>query len=115
MTSEAEGEVEAEGGVLVLGWGSTYGAIRAGVQAAREEGVQCAHAHLRHLNPFPANLGEVLGRFDRVLIPEMNLGQLVKMIRAEFLIDAQQLNKVQGQPFLTSEIADAIRTLAGSN
>ena len=98
-----------DGGLLVLGWGSTYGAIRSAVDQARGDGIRCAHAHIRHLNPFPKNLGDVLARYDRVLIPEMNLGQLIRLIRAEFLIDAVGCNKIQGQPFLTSEIAAAIR------
>lgn len=98
-----------DGGLLVLGWGSTYGAIRSAVDQAREDGIQCAHAHIRYLNPFPKNLEEVLRRYDRVLVPEMNLGQLIRLIRAEFLIEAVGCNKIQGQPFLTSEIAAAIR------
>lgn len=96
------------GELLVLGWGSTYGAIKAAVSELRNEGFDVAHAHLRYLNPFPKNLGEMLKRYKKVLIPEMNNGQLVKVIRAEFLIDAKGLNKIKGLPFTTSEIKKAI-------
>jgi 2-oxoglutarate ferredoxin oxidoreductase subunit alpha len=97
--------------LLILGWGSTYGAIQAGIRRVRASGHRVAHAHLRHLNPFPANLGEVVRAYPKVLVPEMNLGQLVKLIRAEFLIDAKGLNKVQGKPFRAEEIEQAIYTL----
>jgi len=103
---------EVEGAtVLVLGWGSTFGQIRQGVRQAREAGVPVAHTHLVHLNPFPRNLGEVLARFEHVLVPEMNLGQLSKLVRAEFLVDAVSLTKVQGVPFRAAEIEDAIREM----
>jgi 2-oxoglutarate ferredoxin oxidoreductase subunit alpha len=95
-------------GLLVLGWGSTYGPIGAAVRRVRAEGGKVAQAHLRHLNPFPANTGEVLRRYQRVLIPEMNLGQLRKLIRAEFLVDAVGYNRVRGLPFKAEELADAI-------
>lgn len=94
--------------VLVLGWGSTFGAIAAGVRRVRARGLEVAHAHLTHLNPFPANLGDVLGRYRRVLVPEMNLGQLSKLVRAEYLVDARSLSKVQGVPFRAAEIEAAI-------
>ncbi|HET9690681.1 MAG TPA: 2-oxoglutarate ferredoxin oxidoreductase subunit alpha, partial [Acidimicrobiales bacterium] len=94
--------------VLVLGWGSTYGAIAAGLRRVRSAGHKAAHAHLRHLNPFPANTGEVLGRYRRVLVPEMNLGQLRTLVRAEFLVDAVGLNKMSGQPFRAGEIERAV-------
>ncbi|NCG19612.1 MAG: 2-oxoglutarate ferredoxin oxidoreductase subunit alpha, partial [Rhodobacterales bacterium] len=96
-------------GLLVIGWGSTYGAIRAATQVVRDEGTKVGHLHLRNINPLPADLGEVIARYDKVLIPEMNLGQLIKLVRAEFLIDAIPLHKLHGQPFLTREIAAAIR------
>ncbi len=99
-------------GVLVIGWGSTYGPIAAGARAARQEGIAVATAHLRHLNPFPANTGEVLKRYRRVLIPEMNLGQLALLLRAKYLVDARGYNQVRGLPFSSSEIAAAITTLA---
>ncbi|MEY3211010.1 MAG: hypothetical protein RIT28_1491 [Pseudomonadota bacterium] len=95
-------------GVLVVGWGSTFGSIRQAVLSARLDGKAVAHLHLRHLNPFPKNLGEVLRRYDRVIVPEMNLGQLSRMLRADFLVNAQSLTKVQGQPFKISEIRAAI-------
>jgi 2-oxoglutarate/2-oxoacid ferredoxin oxidoreductase subunit alpha len=104
-------EVEGDAGdadLLVLGWGSTYGAIAAAVRAVRAEGRRVAHAHLVHLNPFPANLGEVLAGYPKVLVPEMNLGQLSRLVRAEFLVDARSLNKVQGLPFRAAEVEDAI-------
>jgi 2-oxoglutarate ferredoxin oxidoreductase subunit alpha len=101
--------------VLVLGWGSTAGAIDAGLRRVRAAGHAVAHVHLRHLNPFPANLGEVLRRYPRILVPEMNLGQLVRMVRAEFLVDAQAVNKVSGQPFRAGEIeAVVLEALAAS-
>jgi 2-oxoglutarate ferredoxin oxidoreductase subunit alpha len=94
--------------VLVLGWGSTYGAIAAGVRRVRARGHKVAHAQLMYLNPFPANLGEVLARYDSVLVPEVNLGQLSRLVRADFLVDAHPLNKVQGVPFRAAEIEQAI-------
>jgi 2-oxoglutarate ferredoxin oxidoreductase subunit alpha len=94
--------------LLVLGWGSTYGAIGAAVRRVRARGQRVASAHLVHVNPFPKDLGEVLGRYRKVLIPEMNLGQLSRLIRAEFLVDAKSLTKVQGQPFRASEIENKI-------
>jgi 2-oxoglutarate ferredoxin oxidoreductase subunit alpha len=98
--------------LLVLGWGSTWGSIRAACRKARANGVHVAQAHLRHLNPFPANTEEVLRSYDKVLIPEMNLGQLSTMIRATFLVDAQGLNKIMGRPFTAVEIADRIEEMA---
>jgi 2-oxoglutarate ferredoxin oxidoreductase subunit alpha len=94
-----------------LDWGGTYGPIAAGVRRVREAGGNVAQAHLRYLNPFPRNTGEVLARFDRVLVPEMNLGQLAKLIRADFLVDAVSFNLVRGIPFRSSEIAEAIEGL----
>jgi 2-oxoglutarate ferredoxin oxidoreductase subunit alpha len=97
--------------LLVLGWGGTYGSIAAAVRRVRRDGGSVAHAHLRYLNPFPRNTGDVLRSYDRVLVPEMNLGQLLKLIRAEFLVDAIGYNRVRGVPFRSSEVADAIGTL----
>jgi 2-oxoglutarate/2-oxoacid ferredoxin oxidoreductase subunit alpha len=97
--------------LLVLGWGSTYGPIGAAVRRVRAAGGKVAQAHLRHLNPFPANLGEVLGRYDRVLIPEMNLGQLRMLVRSQFLVDAIGYNRVRGLPFKAEELAEAIAGL----
>jgi 2-oxoglutarate ferredoxin oxidoreductase subunit alpha len=95
---------EETGKVLVLGWGSTYGSITSAVEKMRNEGKSVSSAHLRHLNPFPKNLGQVLSGFETVIIPEMNLGQLCTMIRARFLIDAVAFSKVKGRPFQIREI-----------
>ncbi len=91
--------------VLVLGWGSTYGPITAAVRRVRKSGRRIAQAHLRHLNPFPANLGEVLRRYDRVIVPEMNLGQLATMLRAKYLVDVHSYSRVRGLPISLSELA----------
>jgi 2-oxoglutarate ferredoxin oxidoreductase subunit alpha len=102
-----------EGDLLVLGWGSTYGAIRSAVERLQERGASVAHAHLRYLNPLPANTGDVLARYRRILIPEINLGQLLMLIRARFLIDAIGYNRVRGKPFRIAELeAEAERVLA---
>ncbi len=95
-------------GLLVLGWGGTYGPIRAAVQQCREKGIRVGHVHLRHLNPLPKDLGDVIQRYDRVLVPEMNLGQLSRIVRANWLVDAIPLTKIQGLPFLTREIMHGI-------
>jgi 2-oxoglutarate/2-oxoacid ferredoxin oxidoreductase subunit alpha len=97
--------------VLVLSWGGTYGPVHAGVRRARGAGSKVAHAHLRWLNPFPRNLGDVLRAYDRVLIPEMNLGQLLQLVRAKYLVDAVGYNRVTGKPFKAGEIHDAIEAL----
>jgi 2-oxoglutarate ferredoxin oxidoreductase subunit alpha len=94
--------------LLVLGWGGTYGPITAAVKRVRSAGGKVAQAHLQYLNPLPRNTGEVLRRYERVLIPEMNLGQLLKLIRAEFLVDAIGYNRVRGLPFTSSELVEAI-------
>ena len=97
--------------VLVLSWGGTFGPVHAGVRKARASGGKAAHAHLRWLNPFPANLGDVLRSYERVLIPEMNLGQLLQLVRARYLVDAVGYNRVTGKPFKSGEIADAVEAL----
>jgi len=97
--------------VLVLSWGGTYGPVHAGVRRVRATGRQVAHAHLRWVNPFPANLGDVLKSYDKVLIPEMNLGQLRQLVRARYLVDAVGYNRVTGKPFKAQEIADAVEAL----
>jgi len=97
--------------VLVLGWGGTYGPIAAACRRVRRGGRKVAHAHLRHLNPFPRNTGEVLRRYEQVLVPEMNLGQLRKLVRAEFLVDAVGYNRVAGVPLRAAEVADAVEAL----
>ncbi len=98
----------ASGRLLVLGWGSTAGSITGAVNLARKQGMAVSRAHLRHLNPFPGNLGEVLAAFEQVLVPEMNLGQLALLLRARYLKDVQTLAKVQGRPFTRNEIFDRI-------
>jgi 2-oxoglutarate ferredoxin oxidoreductase subunit alpha len=105
---EAKAYGDDSGELLVLGWGGTHGAIRSSVERAQKAGHSVSHLHLRHINPFPKNLGEVLGNYKKVLIPELNLGQLSTMIRAKFLVDAQGLNKVAGKPFTTTEVYNKI-------
>ena len=106
-------EFDADEGakVLILGWGSTYGAIGATCRRLRLRGKKIARAHLKHLNPFPKNTGEVLSRFDKVVIPEMNMGQLNTLIRAKFLIDTVQINKVKGLPFRAAELEERLLEL----
>jgi 2-oxoglutarate ferredoxin oxidoreductase subunit alpha len=103
-------QVDSDSGarLLVLGWGSSEGAIRAGVRRARDAGHKVASAHLRHLNPLPENLGEVLNSFDRVLVPEMNTGQLAQVLRARYLVDVESFCKVHGAPLFSTEIEMAI-------
>jgi 2-oxoglutarate/2-oxoacid ferredoxin oxidoreductase subunit alpha len=98
--------------VLVLGWGSTYGSIGAACRRLRARDIKIAQAHLKHLNPFPKNTEQVLRRFDKVIIPEMNTGQLAKLIRAEFLVDARSITKVKGLPFRGGELEEKIVELA---
>ena len=98
----------AKGKLLVLGWGSTYGSIKVAVKEAIAEGYDVSHAHVKYLNPFPKNLGEMLMNFENVLIPEINNGQLVKIIRDRFFVDAQALNKIKGLPFTSAEIKNKI-------
>jgi 2-oxoglutarate ferredoxin oxidoreductase subunit alpha len=95
----------------VVGWGGTYGAIASAVDEARARGHRVSQVHLRHLNPFPANLGEVLGGFRQILVPELNRGQLSRLLRAEFLAPAEVLSKVEGQPFKVSEIVARIEEM----
>ncbi len=104
----AEADGDPDGRLLVLGWGSTYGSIAGAVRRARAEGRRVSRLHLRYLNPLPSNLGEVLSRFERVLVPEMNLGQLAFLLRGMYLREIDSLSKVQGQPFRESEIFDRI-------
>ncbi len=106
---EIDGDEDAD--LLVIGWGSTFGVIRAAARQVRNHGGKVATTHLRHLNPLPNNLGDVLRSYDKLLIPELNTGQLLKMIRAEFLIDAVGLNKVSGEPFKVNEISTKIQEM----
>jgi 2-oxoglutarate ferredoxin oxidoreductase subunit alpha len=99
------------GRLLVVSWGGTHGAVTEAVDEAREDGLDVSSLHLRHLHPFPSNLGEVLGRFDRILVPELNGGQLWSLLRAEFLVPADSLSKIEGQPFRIEEIRARIDAL----
>jgi 2-oxoglutarate ferredoxin oxidoreductase subunit alpha len=105
---------DEEGGeLLVVGWGSTYGVIRTAVQRARAAGKSVSQVHLKHLNPFPKNLGDVLKRFNQVLVPENNMGQLVLLLRGKYLVDAVGLHRITGRPFMSSEIEDKILEMVG--
>jgi 2-oxoglutarate ferredoxin oxidoreductase subunit alpha len=99
---------EKTGKVLVLGWGSTYGSITSAVEKMQREGKSVSSVHLRYLNPFPTNLGDVLKGFEKVIVPEMNLGQLSTMIRAKYLVDAIAFSKVKGRPFQIREIVKKV-------
>jgi 2-oxoglutarate ferredoxin oxidoreductase subunit alpha len=107
QVDDPDGDAE----LLVLGWGGTYGPIAAACRRVRRGGRKVAHAHLRYLNPFPRNTGEVLRRYDKVLVPELNLGQLLQLVRAEFLVDAAGYNRVRGLPFRASELQEAIEAM----
>jgi 2-oxoglutarate ferredoxin oxidoreductase subunit alpha len=98
-----------KGKVLVLGWGSTYGVIKTAVAELLAEGHEVAHAHLRYLRPFPRNLGQLLRNYETVLIPEINNGQLIKIIRDQYLVDAKAFNKIMGVPITKAEITEAIK------
>ncbi len=104
---------DPDGDLLIIGWGSTYGAITAAMKTRRDKGHRIGHVHLRHLNPLPRNLGETIRRYQRVLVPEMNMGQLVMVLRAKYLVDAQGYNKIQGKPFQVSEIEAKIEEVLG--
>ncbi|MFQ5801796.1 MAG: 2-oxoacid:acceptor oxidoreductase subunit alpha [Candidatus Methylomirabilales bacterium] len=100
---------DPSGKLLVIGWGSTYGSIVEAVERLRAQGKSVSHVHLRHLNPLPSDLKEIIRRFEKVLVPELNMGQLVKIIRAEYLVDATGMNKIQGQPFKVGELVDKMQ------
>jgi 2-oxoglutarate ferredoxin oxidoreductase subunit alpha len=104
---------DPEGDLLIVAWGSTHGAITAAVKAQRDKGHKIGHVHLRYLNPLPANLGEVLKRYHQVLVPELNMGQLLWILRAKYLVDALALNKIQGRPFKQAELEHKIEDLLG--
>jgi len=108
-------EGNQEGEILVLGWGSTYGAIKEAVRNVNQKGYKVSQAHIKYLNPFPKNLKDVLGKFKKVIIPELNLGQMASLIKSKFLIDVIQFNKVQGQPFKVVEIENKIIEVLGGN
>jgi 2-oxoglutarate ferredoxin oxidoreductase subunit alpha len=98
------------GKILVLGWGSTYGVIKSTCAELQAEGHAVSHAHLRYMRPFPRNLGELLKKFETVLIPEINNGQLIKIIRDEFLVDAKGYNKIMGVPITKTELLSTIKS-----
>ena len=100
-----------EGDLLVIGWGGTYGAIISAVQRAQRKGYKVSSAHLRYLNPMPKNTGDVLKRFKKVLVPELNSGQLRLLLRGMFLVDAVGMNKVQGRPFKISELVTRVQRM----
>ncbi|MBI2082532.1 MAG: 2-oxoacid:acceptor oxidoreductase subunit alpha [Deltaproteobacteria bacterium] len=102
---------DQEGDILLVGWGGTCGAITSAVEELRQQGVSVSSVHLRYLNPFPRNLGEILSRFDTILVPELNLGQLTLLLRAKYLVDAKVISKMQGQPFTIKEIVDGVKRL----
>ena len=104
----------SKGKLAIVGWGSTYGAIHQAVKRCRQEDLDVSHIHVRYMNPLPKNLGELLAGYDQVLMPEMNTGQFINVIRAKYLIDAKPLNKVSGQPFKIREVETAIRSLLES-
>jgi 2-oxoglutarate/2-oxoacid ferredoxin oxidoreductase subunit alpha len=104
---------DPSGDLLIVAWGSTHGPITAALNSQRAKGRRIGHVHLRHLNPLPKNLGDVIKRYKKVLVPEMNMGQLVMLLRAKFLVDAQGYNKIQGKPFKTSEIESKIEEMLG--
>jgi len=104
----------SDSGTLILSWGGTYGTCHTAVMRCVADGLKVGHAHLRWLNPFPRNLGDILKRYDRVLVPELNSGQLRLLIRNKYLVDAQGLNKIKGKPFSVSEVVEAIQVFAKS-
>ena len=105
---------ESAGQLLVIGWGSTFGAIRSAVELAIEDGMSVSHLHIRHINPFPSNLGEVLVKYQKILIPELNMGQLSMLIRSKYLVDAIGFNKIQGKPFTLHEVYNKIKEMIGN-
>jgi 2-oxoglutarate ferredoxin oxidoreductase subunit alpha len=104
---------DAEGDLLIVSWGSTFGAITQAVKGQREKGRKIGHLHLRYLNPLPANLGDILKRYKRVLVPELNMGQLLWVLRAKYLVNAVGLNKIQGRPFKQTELDQKIEEMLG--
>ena len=106
---------DPDGDLLIVAWGSTYGAITAAMKTQRANGLRIGHVHLRHLNPFPRNLGELFGRYRKVLVPEMNMGQLSMLLRAKYLVDAEGFNKIQCQPFKVAELENKFQEVTGRN
>jgi 2-oxoglutarate ferredoxin oxidoreductase subunit alpha len=108
-------DADGDAKVLVIGWGSTYGPIAAAVRRIRRNGGKVAQTHLRHLNPLPANTGEVLKSYDKVLLPEINLGQLALLLRGRYLVDVISYNRVRGLPFKAEELAGVIQDVIDSD
>jgi 2-oxoglutarate ferredoxin oxidoreductase subunit alpha len=106
-------EGPSHGKLLLVSWGGTFGAVRTAVQQALAEGKSVAHTHLRYLNPFPRNLGTILKSYEKVLVPELNNGQLRILLRNQYLVDAQGYNKTEGKPFLVNELVNAINGMLG--
>jgi 2-oxoglutarate ferredoxin oxidoreductase subunit alpha len=106
-------EGDPEGDLLIIAWGSTSGSITAALKAQRAKGRKIAHLHLRYLNPLPSNLGDIINRYKQVLVPELNMGQLIWVLRAKFLVDAVGLNKIQGRPFKQAELEQKIEEMLG--
>mgnify|MGYP000087693916 CR=1 FL=1 len=104
-----------KGDLLVIGWGGTYGALRSAVENAQENGMSVSYLHLRYLNPLPRNLGEILVKFQKVMIAELNMGQLSTIIRSKFLVDIVSMNKVQGKPFTQTEVYKKITELVSGS
>ena len=104
-----------KGPLAIVGWGSTFGAIAEAIHLASEDGLEVAHIHLDYLNPMPKNVGALLSEFKNIIVPEMNSGQLVKLLRSAYLVPAEGLNKVTGQPFKVKEILGAIRAKLGND
>ncbi|MEM7785986.1 MAG: 2-oxoglutarate ferredoxin oxidoreductase subunit alpha, partial [Planctomycetota bacterium] len=106
-------EVEgAESGTLVISWGGTFGACRTAVKTCLAQGLQVGHVHCRWISPFPRNLGDIIKRYDHVLVPELNNGQLLALLKTKYLVDAQGLNKIKGKPFHVSEVVEAIKAIS---
>ena len=115
MVAEFVDEIEVEGsdsGTLIISWGGTYGACHTAVKRCIADGLSVGHVHCRWISPFPRNLGDVIKKYDKVLVPELNMGQLRTLLKQEYLVDAQGLNKIKGKPFHVSEIVDAIKAIS---
>ena len=111
--AERHGDGSAD--VLLVGWGSTHGSITSAREVLADDGIAADHVHITHLHPFPPNLGELLEGYDHVFVPELNKGQLVKVLRAEFLVDAKPISKVMGLPFTATELANEVKALINEN
>ena len=104
---------DSEGDLLIVGWGSTFGSIKAAVEAAREKGISVSHTHLRFLNPMPRNLGEILYKFKNILVPEINNGQVITLLRSKYLVPAVGFNVIRGLPLSSEDIEKRIESIVG--